>query len=126
MKNNVYIGISALCAILIWTINLVSAQRLEFPVTPSPVITRPTAPQGNNTVSKPGVIETPPLPVVTKEGEKCVSAHGSYEPTYRECAGISETTCGAIGGKFVPCGSSCRHDPKAQICNMMCVIYCQL
>jgi hypothetical protein len=37
---------------------------------------------------------------------------------------LSESQCTAAGGIFNGCASACRHDPKAQVCNMMCVLTC--
>lgn len=41
-----------------------------------------------------------------------------------EVNSLSESACAARGGVFNGCASACRHDPKAQVCTMQCVLTC--
>lgn len=57
-------------------------------------------------------------------GEKCAAQGGTWSAQYKECTGIGETSCKAIGGTFNECASPCRNDPDAQVCILMCVQVC--
>jgi hypothetical protein len=78
--------------------------------------------------SKPPVTNTTP-PATTEPAidlaTACVSENGKWSAEYKECEGISKATCETIGGKFNECASACRHDPKAEICTMQCVLVCE-
>jgi membrane-bound inhibitor of C-type lysozyme len=41
-----------------------------------------------------------------------------------EINSFSEEECKAKGGEFNSCASACRHDPKAQMCTLQCVLTC--
>ena len=41
-----------------------------------------------------------------------------------EINSLSETSCIAKGGEFNQCASACRHDPKAEVCTMQCILTC--
>lgn len=56
----------------------------------------------------------------------CMSAGGNFDRQHNECGGIDQAKCESIGGKFVNCGSPCRHDKNADACIEMCEAYCQL
>jgi hypothetical protein len=57
-------------------------------------------------------------------GQKCAAQGGTWSEQYKECTGVNEGSCKAIGGTFNECASACRHDPKAEVCIMMCVQVC--
>ena len=63
---------------------------------------------------------------IDKSFASCSDVNGTYDPQYRECSGISKVQCDSINGTFNECASACRHDPKAELCTMQCVIVCQL
>ncbi len=58
-------------------------------------------------------------------GESCVKAKGTWSAQWLECEGVDKTWCEANGGVFEECGSACRHDPKAEMCTLQCVIFCR-
>jgi hypothetical protein len=41
-----------------------------------------------------------------------------------EINSLSQSECVARGGEFNECASACRHDPKAEMCTMQCVLTC--
>jgi len=128
MKYKSHVLISGLCAIAVWGIYLYTVSTCPVPVTVYPVVPvveNPTIPPVQNGTNPPQV-ENPTLPATANSGEACISQGGTFDKTYRECGGISESQCANIGGTFVSCGSACRHNPKAEMCTMQCVIYCQL
>ncbi|USE36182.1 hypothetical protein [Endozoicomonas sp. SCSIO W0465] len=56
----------------------------------------------------------------------CVSSEGSrWLEEHQECEFMAEETCAELGGEFNPCASSCRNDPDAMVCNLMCVAVCR-
>lgn len=55
----------------------------------------------------------------------CLQMGGVYNTKHRECSDISEPDCDEIVGKWIECGSSCRHI-KGELCNEKCESYCQL
>jgi hypothetical protein len=59
-------------------------------------------------------------------GKLCVDAKGEWSGEWKECGGVDKTWCEANGGRFEECGSACRHDPKAEMCTLQCVIFCDL
>jgi|GEM_PF-1876502 len=68
----------------------------------------------------PPAVEEPSADV----GKLCVDTKGEWSAEWKECGGVDKTWCEANGGRFEECGSACRHDPKAEMCTMQCVIYC--
>lgn len=70
---------------------------------------------------------TPPTGKVSENSDegKCVNAGGQWSKEYKECTGVDQKSCVAIGGNFNECASACRHDPNAQVCIMMCVQVCE-
>lgn len=56
----------------------------------------------------------------------CTRANGKWVSQYKECEGVSASTCGELKGKFFGCSSACRHDKSAQFCTMNCVTVCEL
>lgn len=56
----------------------------------------------------------------------CTNTGGTWSAEYRECNGLNENICKAIGGTYNGCASACRHDPKAEMCTMQCVQICTL
>lgn len=62
---------------------------------------------------------TPTIP------QLCVDNGGTYLAQYHECEyGMDATTCESLGGEFNECASACRHDDKAMMCTMQCVVTC--
>lgn len=55
----------------------------------------------------------------------CANEKGKWSAEYQECEGASQTWCQTNGGKFNECASACRHDPKAEVCTMQCVLVCE-
>lgn len=55
----------------------------------------------------------------------CVASGGSFNPEHNECTGINKAKCALIKGKYIQCGSPCRHSPKAEFCPQVCAEYCQ-
>lgn len=58
--------------------------------------------------------------------ELCQEANGLWIEGKQECESISKEQCTSIGGEFNECASACRHDEKAEICTMQCVLVCEL
>ncbi len=56
----------------------------------------------------------------------CTRANGKWVAQYKECEGVSASTCGELKGKFEECASVCRHDNSAKLCVMSCVPVCSL
>ncbi len=56
----------------------------------------------------------------------CQQKNGLYFPTEKICEvnQLSKTQCLSQNGQFNECASACRHDPKAEICTMQCVLTC--
>ena len=54
----------------------------------------------------------------------CTDGSGKWSAEYKECEGVGADWCQTNGGKFNECASACRHDPKAQVCTMQCVLVC--
>ena len=98
-------------------------------MTPDPVMQQVMA------LSKAGVLKdvrmTRSIPArITATGPEnvlaCLSAEGSrWLEEHQECEFMAEETCTELGGEFNFCASSCRHDPDAMVCNLMCVQVCQ-
>mgnify|MGYP000897394255 CR=1 FL=1 len=61
-----------------------------------------------------------------EKASACVSTDGKFDQQHNECGGINKAKCENIGGKFISCGSPCRHDKSAQACIEICESYCQL
>ncbi|MBO9496873.1 hypothetical protein J7438_22695 [Thalassotalea sp. G20_0] len=56
----------------------------------------------------------------------CIATEGSrWLEEHQECEFMAEETCTQLGGEFNPCASSCRNDPDAMVCNLMCVQVCK-
>jgi membrane-bound inhibitor of C-type lysozyme len=69
----------------------------------------------------------PVLPEVTKYDKvSCEKASGVWFTDNNTCEinSYSKTQCEAKGGEFNECASACRHDPKAEVCTMQCVLTC--
>lgn len=62
----------------------------------------------------------------TNKKVSCESNGGVWYSDNNTCEinSLSETSCIAKGGEFNSCASACRHDPKAEICTMQCVLTC--
>lgn len=43
-----------------------------------------------------------------------------------EINSLSRNTCIERGGEFNECNSACRHDKKAEVCTMQCVVTCTI
>lgn len=56
----------------------------------------------------------------------CIQHGGNWLWQYNECERITQAKCNEIGGNFNGCESSCRHDPQAQMCIMLCVPVCKV
>lgn len=56
----------------------------------------------------------------------CAGFGGYFDSKHKECKNISRNQCENLGGKFITCGSPCRHRPKDAICAQVCEEYCQL
>ena len=67
-----------------------------------------------------------PATTTTNIESLCKQKNGVYYSTEKLCEvnQLSKTQCLAQNGQFNECASACRHDPKAQVCNMMCVLTC--
>ncbi len=63
--------------------------------------------------------------ILSKVGS-CNQKKGVWFPAENICEvnQLTESQCKAAGGEFNSCASTCRHDPKAQVCNMMCALTC--
>lgn len=70
---------------------------------------------------------TPPTGKVSENSDegKCVNRGGQWSREYKECVGVDQKSCIAIGGNFNECASPCRNDPNAEVCIMMCVQVCE-
>lgn len=55
----------------------------------------------------------------------CESNNGKWSAEYKECEGVGPEWCASNGGRFNECASACRHDPKAEVCTMQCVLVCE-
>ncbi len=122
MKYTSQVLISGFCAIGVWGIYF-------YTVSTCPVLV--DAPYQTVSIIKNPVLQ--PIqdgakqPAIITDGAKaCASVGGVFDKTYHECAGVEEKTCTHLGGTFVDCGSACRHNPKAEMCTLQCVVYCQL
>jgi hypothetical protein len=71
-------------------------------------------------------VKKTPATATSSAGQKCAAAGGAWSEQYKECTGVNEGSCKAIGGTFNECASACRNDPKAEACIMMCVQVCTL
>jgi len=56
----------------------------------------------------------------------CKQKSGVYYPKEGICEvnQLSKSQCEAQNGQFNECASACRHDPKAEMCTMQCVLTC--
>lgn len=61
-----------------------------------------------------------------KSIENCAKKSGVWYPNEKLCEAnhLSEMDCKAQGGEFNGCASACRHDPKAEMCTLQCVLTC--
>ena len=57
--------------------------------------------------------------------ESCEEIEGIWIDTGNECGGISKEQCENLDGNFNECASSCRNDPNAAMCDLMCNVVCQ-
>lgn len=57
----------------------------------------------------------------------CQSAGGTWLKDFNECesTALTESFCQKNNGKFSECESPCRHDPKADICQTVCMAVCK-
>jgi len=64
--------------------------------------------------------------ITANSSEKCLANNGVWYPVENVCEinSLSQEGCLAKGGVFNECASACRHDPKAEICTMQCVLTC--
>jgi hypothetical protein len=90
---------------------------------PSVGVSRYFKAEGNTLVE---VKKTSASSTTSSTGQKCAAQGGTWSEQYKECTGVGESSCKAIGGTFNECASPCRNDPKAQACIMMCVSVCTL
>ena len=72
------------------------------------------------------IVDNPDIVQGSTAGQICTNAGGVWDGTYRECGGVSESSCKQISGTWNECGSACRHNPSAEMCTMQCVQFCQL
>lgn len=89
----------------------------------APKQTTPPTPDTNPPVTD--TTQPPATEPTTDYAQSCANENGKWSAEYKECEGISKATCETIGGKFNECASACRHDPKAEICTMQCVLVCE-
>ncbi len=61
----------------------------------------------------------------TDYGSECAREGGKWISEYRECEMVSQAWCEEHMGVFKECESACRHNPKAEICTMQCVLVCE-
>lgn len=56
----------------------------------------------------------------------CAQKSGVWYQEEKLCEAnqFSEQECKVEGGEFNECASACRHDPKAEVCTMQCVLTC--
>ena len=61
-----------------------------------------------------------------KSIELCAQKQGVWYPEEKLCEAnqLSEVDCKAQGGEFNECASACRHDQKAEMCTLQCVLTC--
>jgi membrane-bound inhibitor of C-type lysozyme len=65
--------------------------------------------------------------LVIKNETTCKDNGGIWYSSEKICeinSFSTESVCVAKGGIFNPCASACRHDPKAEVCTMQCVLTC--
>jgi hypothetical protein len=62
----------------------------------------------------------------TQNIQSCAQKNGVWYPSENICEvnQLSASECKAKGGEFNECASACRHDPKAEVCTMQCVLTC--
>ncbi|MFA5652114.1 MAG: hypothetical protein WC933_02000 [Candidatus Paceibacterota bacterium] len=62
----------------------------------------------------------------TTKSASCSQKGGVWYPKENLCEvnKLSESQCITEGGQFNGCASACRHDPKAEVCTMQCVLTC--
>lgn len=56
----------------------------------------------------------------------CVNNSGKWVKDYNECEFIGRNWCDERQGIFEECASACRHNPKSEMCIMVCVPVCRL
>jgi hypothetical protein len=64
--------------------------------------------------------------IIIKSSQDCAMSSGVWYSGESLCEinSLSESQCIAKGGLWNGCASPCRHDPKAQVCIMMCALTC--
>ena len=80
----------------------------------------------NNILTETVKITQNPAKSIYANKTGCEQNKGVWYPTENICEinSLSESACTAKGGIFNQCASACRHDPTAQVCNMMCALTC--
>ena len=58
--------------------------------------------------------------------DRCVSNGGEPLARRNECNGITKNTCQRIGGKHIPCASSCPDAVGMTMCIMSCRVTCKI
>lgn len=58
----------------------------------------------------------------------CEKLSGVWYPLENICEvnQLSKKECVEKGGEYNPCASACRHDPKAEVCTLQCVLTCTI
>lgn len=61
-----------------------------------------------------------------KSIESCSKKQGVWYPESKVCEvnQLSEVECKTQGGEFNGCASACRHNPRAEMCTLQCVLTC--
>ncbi len=78
----------------------------------------------SNIGNKPGTDIGLPNKLNIKSSEDCAKNNGVWYNSVCEINSLSKEECSIKGGEFNECNSACRHDPKAEVCTMQCVLTC--
>lgn len=67
---------------------------------------------------------------ITVKDEKessCIKEGADWLTQFNECESptLTESYCQKLGGKFSGCESPCRHNPKSDICQTLCMAVCK-
>ncbi|HOI59994.1 MAG TPA: hypothetical protein PKU93_01570 [Candidatus Pacearchaeota archaeon] len=57
---------------------------------------------------------------------ECLESSGKWIEKHNECEFVGKEWCDQRGGVFNECSSACRHNPKAEMCIMVCVPVCKI
>jgi hypothetical protein len=112
-KNMKNLKLVLAAAVVIFALSACQKANLPKPEEQGPPVLPPAA--ENPDVGRPNI----------DIGALCTAAKGTWSAEWLECGGVDKTWCEANGGVFEECGSACRHDPKAELCTMQCVIFCR-